>query len=181
MFWVQVMDSCKQALPGAFFAYELNETGPKIYAGPTPGQKPTTIATSYSCPLQRGNCVDFTVGCLAFSIPVPAVGAAAYTIKETKSPAKYMPCTGGSVCPGGPQVIKLRINASGVILATVFNVYPNRMTVTWPTSGAPYRGTRSDPAVLHNFGIGKGSCDGDHDADDHMTGTPSKYCNSDDD
>ncbi len=104
-----------------------------------------------------------------------------YTINEIHSPNGYMPCTGGSVCPGGPQVITLHINSKGKISATVYNVYPDSQTVTWPTSGSAYTGTQSDPAVLHNFGIGNGSCDGDYDADDHLTGSPSRHCDSDND
>lgn len=179
-FWVQVMDSCKQALPGAYFAYQVD--GTTINVGPTPGTKPRTVANSPVCPLQRGRCVNATsTGCLAFTIPIPASGSTTYTIKETQSPSGYMPCTGGSVCPGGPEVITLKIKASGRIAATVFNVYPDRKTVTWPTSGAPYQGTLSDPAVLHNFGIGTINCDGDHDADDHLTGGRGTHCDSDDD
>ncbi|HEY7416036.1 MAG TPA: hypothetical protein VH593_12635 [Ktedonobacteraceae bacterium] len=178
-FWVQVMDSCRQALPGAFFSYKVN--GTTVHEGPTPGLKPLTVSVGIPCPVQRGNCVRSTTGCLAFTIPVPASGTKTYTIKETKSPHGYMPCTGGSVCPGGPQIITLHINASGAISATVLNVNPNRVPVIWPTQGKPYRGTASDPAVLHNFGIGNGNCDGDDDADDRLTGTPSIYCDSDND
>ncbi len=178
-FWIQVMDSCKQALPGALFSYKVN--GKTIKVGPTPGAKPVTIASGAGCPLQRGNCVNFTTGCLSFNIPIPSSGTKTYIIKETKSPSGYMPCTGGSVCPGGPQVITLHINSTGKISATVFNVYPDSQTVTWPTRGAAYNGTPSDPAVLHNFGIGTGSCDGDHDADDRLTGSPSLHCDSDND
>lgn len=125
--------------------------------------------------------MNFATGCLALTIPVPAIGTATYIIKETRSPKGYMTCTGGSVCPGGPDVITLHISSLGAVSATVLNVFPDRASVTWPTHGAPYRGTASDPAVLHNFGIGKGSCDGDHDADDRLTGTPSAHCDSDHD
>ena len=38
-----------------------------------------------------------------------------------------------------------------------------------------------DPIVFHNFQLGNGSCDGDSDADDHLTGSPSVHCDSDND
>ena len=179
MFWVQVMDSCEQALPGAYFVYQVN--GTMIHAGPTPGTKPVAVAASSTCPVQRGHCVNASsTGCLAFALPLPVSGTTTYTIKETKSPSGYMPCTGGSVCPGGPVVITVHLDASGALSATVLNIYPDRTSVTWPTRGAPYRGTTSDPAVLHNFGIGTISCDGDHDADDRLTGSGRwVHCNSD--
>lgn len=179
-FWIQVMDSCEEALPGAYFAYRVH--GKTIHAGPTPGTKPRTVAHSSTCPVQRGHCVDAsTTGCLAFTFPLPASGSATYTIKETEAPSGYMFCTGGSVCPRGPEIITVHINASGDMSATVFNVYPNRTTVTWPTSGAPYQGTPSDPAVLHDYGIGKINCDGDSDADDHLSGGFNPHCDSDGD
>jgi hypothetical protein len=181
MFWVQVMDSCEQALPGAYFIYQAN--GEMIQAGPTPGTKPVAVSDHSPCPLQRGHCVNASsTGCLAFMLPLPASGFMTYTIKEAKSPDGYVPCTGGSVCSGGPEVITVRLDAAGVLSATVLNVYPDRTTVTWPTKGSPYQGTTSDPAVLHNFGIGTISCDGDHDADDHLTGSGSwVHCDSDGD
>jgi hypothetical protein len=179
-FWIQVMDSCERALPGAYFVYQVD--GRTIQAGPTAGTKPVTVAVSSTCPLQRGHCVgSSSTGCLTFNIPIPASGSTTYTLKETKAPRGYMPCTGGSVCSGGPEVVTVHISSSGTISATVFNVYPNGRTVTWPTSGAPYQGTPLDPAVLHNYGIGNISCDGDHDADDHLSGGWNPYCDSDDD
>jgi hypothetical protein len=179
-FWIQVMDSCEQALPGAYFVYHVN--GAAINAGPTRGTEPVAVAHSATCPVQRGHCFgSSTTGCLAFNIPISASGTATYIIRETKAPSGYMYCTGGSVCPGGPETITVHINAAGVMSATVFNTYPDRTTVTWPTKGDPYRGTPSDPAVLHNYGIGNISCDGDHDADDHLTGGWNPHCDSDGD
>ena len=179
-FWVQVMDSCEQALPGAYFAYRVD--GETIHRGPTPGTKPRTVAHSSTCPVQRGYCVDVSsTGCLAFTFPLPAAGSTTYTIKETRAPRGYIFCTGGSVCSGGPEIVTVQMNASGAMSATVFNVYPNRTTVTWPTSGTPYQGTPADPAVLHDYGVGNISCDGDFDADDHLSGGWNPRCDNDDD
>ncbi len=178
--WVQVMDSCKQAIPGAVFI--LSGAGLNVIEGPAGGKRPTTVSnTPPGCPLQRGNCVKVPTGCLRWNIPVPNQGTGKYQIKEVQAPANHIPCTGGSVCPGGPVVITLTIASNGRASATVFNVYPDGKTVTWPTSGAPYQATVTDPVVVHNFQLGDGSCDGDHDADDHLTGSPSGHCDSDGD
>ena len=178
--WVQVMDSCKQAIPGAVFI--LSGGGLNVVEGPARGTRPTTVSnTPPGCPLQRGNCAKVSIGCLTWNIPVPNQGTGTYQIKEVQAPAHYIPCTGGSVCPGGPVVITLTITSNGSTSATAFNVYPDRKTVTWPSSGAPYQATVTDPVVVHNFQLGNGSCDGDNDADDHLTGSPSGHCDNDGD
>jgi hypothetical protein len=179
-FWVQTMDSCQQAIPGASFKLQ----GKKLQnpGGPGPGAGPVTVASANgNCPLQRGNCSAVPTGCLSWTLPIPAAGSVTYKIIETKSPANYVYCTGGSVCPRGPEVITLTISSTGAISAKVYNVYPDGTSVTWPTSGAPYTGTSTDPAVVHDFGLGNGSCDGDSDADDHLTGSPSVHCDNDHD
>lgn len=178
--WVQTMDSCKQAIPGSYFV--LTGGGLHVSKGPAPGRGRMTVShETHGCPLERGNCARISDGCLYWDVPVPSQGVTTYTIKETKSPANYMPCTGGSVCPGGPVVITAKVSADGNVAATAFNVYPNRQTVTWPTSGQAYTGSPSDPIVVHNFELGNGSCDGDNDEDDHLTGSPSNQCDSDGD
>jgi hypothetical protein len=177
-FWVQTMDSCRQAIPGAVF--KLKGNGLNVVAGPTPGTKPKTVGSG-GCPSQRGNCVTVPTGCLAWTIPVPTSGKKTYKITELTAPANYVPCTGGSVCTGGPVVVTITILSTGVVSATVRNVYPDGTKVVWPTIGAPYTGTPTDPAVVHNFQLGTGSCDGDNDADDHLTGSPSSHCDSDHD
>lgn len=179
VFWVQTMDSCQQAIPGATFKL----TGPhfKVKAGPAPGSGPITVRAEHgNCPLQRGNCVAFKTGCLSWKIPIPASSSMKYQIQELTSAANYAVCAGGSVCPGGPAVVILTISSAGTISATVKNTYPNGVVVTWPTKGT-YSGKASDPAVVHNFQLGSGSCDGDRDADDRLTGSPAIYCDSDHD
>jgi hypothetical protein len=173
-FWVQTMDSCQQAIPGASFKLQ----GKKLQnpQGPGPGAAPVTVASANgNCPLQRGNCSAVPTGCLSWTLPIPAAGSVTYKIIETKAPANYVYCTGGSVCPGGPEVITIIISSTGTVSATVRNVYPDGSSVTWP-SGGSYAGTSTDPAVVHDFGLGNGSCDGDGDADDHLTGSPSVHC-----
>jgi hypothetical protein len=175
--WLQTMDSCRQAIPGA--KYVLQGHGLYLKVGPAPGSGPTTVGTS-TCPLQRGNCATVPTGCVSWTISVPS-SKLTYRISETLTPSGYVPCTGGSVCPAGPDVIKLTITSSGRVSATVKNTYPDRTTITWPTSGSPYTATKTDPIVVHNFRLGTGSCDGDHDADDRLTGSPSSHCDSDGD
>src|SRR5258706_6695726 len=175
--WLQTMDSCRQAIPGP--KYVLTGNGLNLSAGPAPGSGPKTVGSG-NCPLQRGNCSTVPTGCVSWIISVPS-STTTYTIKETFTPSNYVPCTGGSVCPAGPDVIKLTITSSGRVSATVKNTYPDRTTVTWPTSGSLYTATQTDPIVVHNFRLGTGSCDGDNDADDRLTGSPSSHCDSDGD
>ena len=175
--WLQTMDSCRQAIPGA--KYVLTGNGLNLSAGPAPGSGPKTVGSG-TCPLQRGNCLTVPTGCVSWTISVPS-STLTYKIKETYTPSGYVPCTGGSVCPAGPDVINLTITSSGRVAATVKNTYPDGTTVTWPTSGSLYTATQTDPIVVHNFRLGTGSCDGDSDADDHLTGSPGSHCDSDSD
>jgi hypothetical protein len=178
--WLQVMDSCQQAIPGASF--KLTGNGLASEQGPASGTRHQTVTPTYgNCPLQRGNCARVSTGCLTWDIPVPSQGAATYQITETSAPHNYIPCTGGSVCSGGPVTGTLTINSTGSVAATVHNVFPDRTSVIWPTNGDPYTATRTDPIIVHNFQLGNGSCDGDNDADDHLTGSPSSHCDSDGD
>jgi len=175
-FWLQTMDSCRHAIPGADFVLKGN--GLSIPAGPGPGSSPQVVGSG-GCPVQRGNCSTVSTGCLSWNVPIPSSGSKTYKITETVAPHNYVWCTGGSVCPGGPVVVTLKITSRGLFSATVRNVYPDGTVVVWPTSGSPYTGKLTNPAVVHNFGLGNGSCDGDQDADDQLTGTPSGHCDSD--
>jgi len=175
--WLQTMDSCRQAIPGP--KYVLQGNGLNLSAGPAPGSGPKTVGSG-NCPLQRGNCSTVPTGCVSWTISVPS-STTTYSIKETFTPSGYVPCTGGSVCPAGPDVIKLTITSSGRVAATVKNTYPDGTSVTWPSSGSLYTATQTDPIVVHNFRLGTGSCDGDNDADDRLTGSPSSHCDSDSD
>jgi len=177
-FWLQTMDSCRHAIPGANFV--LKGHGLSIHAGPGPGSGPQTVGPG-SCAIQRGNCSMVPSGCLSWNVPIPFSGNETYKITETAAPGNYVWCTGGSVCPGGPVVVTFKITSHGLFSATVRNVYPDGTVVVWPTSGAPYTGKLTDPAVVHNFGLGSGSCDGDQDADDQLTGSLSSHCNNDGD
>jgi hypothetical protein len=178
--WLQTMDSCEQAIPGATFQFQGHHL--KVLKGPGPGTKPVTVGNANGmCPLQRGNCVSVPTGCLSWTIAAPTSGTAKYKIIEKASPATYVPCTGGSVCTGGPVVITLTVSSTGIVSATARNVYPDGTVVVWPTTGAAYSATSTDPIVVHNFGLGTISCDGDGDADDHLTGSPSTHCDNDKD
>jgi hypothetical protein len=176
--WIQTMDSCKQALGGA--AYVVGGGGVSItVTDASPGAG--SVGISAGCPLQQGNCAAGR-GCASFAAPGPGT----YTIRQTATPPGnatnpegYAPCEGGSACRS--EAATLTVGSGGGVSATVTAVYPDGTTVTWPSTGS-YAGTPSDPIVFHDFGLAapgsahNGQCDGDSDADDHLTGTPSSHC-----
>lgn len=195
--WIQVTDSCKHALPGATFTV----TGPSVNTTtpPTSGTGGPKGLSSNQCPIQHGKCKNFSTGCTYSVLNVPASGTAIYTITVAQTaPGRkqtgnddyganwtYGICNGGSAC-SQPEVATVQVTSSGNVSATVLNTYPDSTTVTWPTTGKDFSGTQSDPVMFHEFGISKTSgkanqCDGDHDADDYLTGTPGKHCDSDND
>jgi len=183
--WIQVTDSCKQALSGATFRV----TGPatNVTTAATTGTTPKTLGAG-TCPIQQGTC-NFSTGCTTVSLNVPGSGIAIYKITPAKtapghgSNLRFTICNGGSDCRHGPETATVRVSSSGAVSATVLNPYPDGTTVTWPTNKHAYNGSKTDPIMFHEFGIGNGSiqCDGDHDADDYLTGTPGSHCNSDGD
>lgn len=194
--WIQVTDSCKYALSGATFGVK----GPDIntITTPTNGTIPKGLS-SKTCPIQQGTCKNFSTGCTSVILNVPASGSAKYTItvaqtapgrKQTGNAAyganwTFAICEGGSDC-SKPEIATVLVTASGKVSATVLNTYPDGQTVTWPTTEKAYSGSTSDPIMFHEFGISQTSgpanqCDGDHDADDYLTGTPGQHCDSDHD
>ncbi|HEY0409419.1 MAG TPA: hypothetical protein VGE42_04045, partial [Candidatus Dormibacteraeota bacterium] len=90
------------------------------------------------------------------------------------NPEGYAPCEGGSACQS--EIADVTVASNGSVTGTVTAVYPDGMVKTWPDNGGPYSGAADDPLVIHDFGLGPGSCDGDGDADDHLTGSPSSHC-----
>ena len=185
--WIQVTDSCKHALSGATFSV----TGPGINTttAPTTGTTPKGLsgAIQGTCPIQHGTCKNFPTGCTSVNLNVPGSGTATYKITPAKtapghgSNLSYAPCNGGSDCAHGPETATVMVSSSGSVSGTILNPYPDGTTVTWPTDKSAYTGSQNDPFLFHEFGIGDGSiqCDGDHDKDDYLTGTPSKHCDSD--
>ncbi|MEA2616298.1 MAG: hypothetical protein QOE72_2081 [Chloroflexota bacterium] len=173
-FWIQTMDSCKQALGGA--DYELSGGGVTMTAS-APAGRPHPVAPASGCPLQQGDCASITTGCAQFSNVPPGVYK---IIQRTTPPANitnpegYAPCEGGSACQS--EVADVTVAPSGSVTGTVTAVYPDGTVKTWPDNGGPYSGATDDPLVIHDFGLGAGSCDGDADADDHLTGSPSSHC-----
>ena len=173
-FWLQTMDSCKQALGGA--DYDLTGGGLTMTVS-TPAARPHVVSPTSGCPLQQGDCVSMTVGCVQCSNGPPGVYK---IIQRTTPPANptnpegYAPCEGGSACQS--EVGDVTVSPSGAVSGTVTGVYPDGTVKTWPDNGGPYSGAADDPLVIHDFGLGSGSCDGDGDADDHLTGTPSSHC-----
>ncbi|HEY2702975.1 MAG TPA: hypothetical protein VGL20_04730 [Candidatus Dormibacteraeota bacterium] len=181
--WIQTMDSCKQAIGGA--GYQLVGAGVSMSADTPAGQK-TRVASTPNCPLEQGDCAATTTGCVSFA----GVAAGTYTIRETRAPAAdtsnpegYAPCEGGSACRS--EVATVTVDAGGGVRATVTNLYPDGASATWPAGGgrrghSAYAATAADPVVFHDFGLAppgrSGQCDGDSDADDHLTGSPSGHC-----
>ncbi len=110
--WLQVMDSCKQALPGANFTL-IKPNGSSVNMGPSAGKRRVTVSSS-SCPLQRGNCRTVPTGCLSWAIIPPVSGITTYHIVEKStwdasdrfyenppgatSFTGFVPCNGGSAC-----------------------------------------------------------------------------------
>ncbi len=173
-FWLQTMDSCKQAIGGA--DYELSGGGVTMTVS-TPAASPHSVAPSSGCPLQQGDCATISYGCIQFSNVPPGV----YKIIQRTTPPPnptnpegYAPCEGGSACQS--EVADVTVAPNGTVTGTVTAVYPDGTVKTWPDNGGPYSGATDDPLVIHDFGLGSGSCDGDGDADDHLTGSPSSHC-----
>ncbi len=185
--WIQVTDSCKQALSGATFTVK----GPGIDSttAPTTGTIPRGLPgyINGQCPIQQGVCINFTTGCTSIILPVPISGTVIYKITVARTAHKYGTnlryaiCDGGSACPHGPEVATMRIRSTGSVSATVLNHDPDGKLVKWPANKQMYSGSHSDPILFHEYGIGNGSiqCDGNHDADDYLTGSPGADCDSD--
>ncbi len=177
--WVQTLDSCKQALPGA--AYRLSGGGLSVTAQAPSGHKKTVVPKS-TCPELRGSCSAVKVGCVSFAALPPGT----YTVVTTRTPPPdtsdpegFAPCQGGSACRS--EVATVVVGAAGKVQATVTDVYPDRVSETFPSPGS-FAGTRSDPVVFHDFGMAPPGfapqCDGDSDADDHLTGNMRLHCAS---
>lgn len=186
--YLQVMDSCKEALPFAKFTL-VAPNGTTIATGTSAGTSRVTVASG-TCPLQKGNCSTVPTGCVHWTI-TPTSGT--YTIKENptlvsvfgtslpENPAwptastGFVPCNGGSACKSESATFTI---TNGVVKGITTNIYPNGQTSKYPSVGTS-PGTKTNPIVFHNFQLGNGSCDGDHDLDDHLTGSPGSHCNND--
>jgi len=172
-FTLQTLDSCRQTLGGSQFEIK----GGSVDEVVTTPASPLHSVGSGNCPLQRGDCSSTSDGCVQVApLPFPA----SYTLHETATPPAnsgnpqgYAPCNAGSACQS--QTASVSIDATGNVTATTTNVDPDGTVVVSPNGGT-FNGSSSDPIVFHDFGLGSGSCDGDHDADDHLTGTPSTHC-----
>ncbi len=193
--WIQVTDSCKHALSGGTFTI----TGPGITSTttrPTNGTTPQLLHNGNSCPIQHGTCANFLTGCTTAVLPIPASALATYSItiqepapgrKQTGNAAyganwTFAVCQGGSDC-SRRESATVRVLSSGKVIATVSNTYPDGTVITWPAPNGTYQGTQRDPIMFHEFGISQFSgpanqCDGDHDADDYLTGSPGRHCRS---
>jgi hypothetical protein len=189
--WLQVMDSCEQALPHAKFTL-VAPNGTTISTLTSAGTRRVTVSSG-TCPLQRGNCVTVPTGCLHWTITSPTSGT--YKIKEKSTSVSvsgtsflenpawptastgFVHCNGGSACKSESATFTI---TSGVVKGTTTNIYPDGKTSMYP-SGSTFSGTQKNPIVFHNFGLGNGSCDGDKDKDDFLTGSPSTHCDNDSD
>ena len=191
--WLQVMDSCKRAIPGANFIL-VTPDGSNVSAGPSSGTSRQTVSSSGNCPLSRGNCQRVPVGCLSWTIIPPSSGTDRYMILEDptfnardgffENPsgptlfAGFVPCNGGSACKS--ESATFTIDSFGVVSGVTTNILPDGKTSTYPSEGQA-RGTKSDPIVFHNFRLGDGLCDEDQDTDDYLTGGIGSHCDSDTD
>lgn len=169
---IQTMDSCKQTLGGA--DYVMTGGGQNLTVSTPAGRG--SLGSS-NCPLEQGDCTSTSIGCVTFA----NVPDGTYQIWSTKTPPPnnsnpegYAPCEGGSACQ--KQWADVTVSG-GSVSATVTNVYPDGKVTTFNFSG-----TSGNPIVFHDFGLaspgsaGNAQCDGDSDADDHSTGTPSGDC-----
>ena len=153
-FWLQKMDSCREALPGAMF--EISGNGIHWIVGPTPGEGPQTVASGDPCPLQHGNCVTISTGCLAIDFAVPVVGTETYTITEIKSPHGYVSCVVSDIrCRKRPAVVTLTIDATGQMYARTREAGAHGASLTFPVNRSSFGGTRTDPVLIYNYRIGK--------------------------
>ena len=177
--WLQTMDSCRHALPGAFQTVHVPDGHP-LGIGPGAGAGPITVGAG-ACPLPRGSCTVTSTGCTSFSVAVPAGGPVTYTISQSASQAapNTVPCTGGSACLSEKAFFV--IDPTGLVQARTVNVYPDGSREWFPSQTGYAAATQDDPIIFHDFVLGSGSCDGDGDADDHLTGSPSTHCDNDSD
>jgi len=88
---------------------------------------------------------------------------------------------------GDEEVKRRRVHSCLHSGSTAATYVGHGTSVSYPAAAAHagtsfYAGTKSDPIVVHDFGLAAPSsnpalrCDGDGDADDHLTGTPSSHC-----
>ncbi len=179
--WIQTFDSCAQTTGGA--SYSVTDSSGTVIASGTATTGPQqSVPHPNGCPAQGGNCQLYTTGCISFALPVPASGTATYRVDETAAPSGYVPCEGGSACR--LEFATITVDASGVVRGTVTNVYPDGTVVAFPihdlnTGASFYAGSLTDPVVFFDQKLGTVTCDGDGDADDFNTGSPSSHCDSD--
>ncbi|HEY4028565.1 MAG TPA: hypothetical protein VGO86_19215 [Candidatus Dormibacteraeota bacterium] len=176
--WIQTMDSCRHALGGA--SQTVAGPGVSFVVGPGPGMRPAPVGSS-PCPAPTGSCTVTTVGCVSFSLPVPTTGSATYNIGQAAAQAarNSVPCNGGSACRS--ETAQVVVDATGRVQARTTNTYPDGFTSWYPSATGFFAATQADPILFHDFVLGVGSCDGDNDADDRLTGSPSSHCDSEGD
>jgi len=172
--WIQTLDSCNHTLGGS--QYDITDSSQSV------DMSVNTPATSLhlvggACPAQRGNCASATYGCVQITgLP----DSDTFSIRETAlppansgNPLGFAACNGGSACRA--EYATFATDSSGNVVANTLNAYPDGTVAVMPT-GSVYAATAGDPIVFHNFGLGSGSCDGDTDADDHLTGGAGSHC-----
>jgi len=172
--WIQTLDSCKETLGGA--QYNITDSSLNVNVTvTTPSASLQSVGGT--CPAQRGNCSTITNGCVQVAgLPFNDT----FHIKETATPPAnsgnplgFAPCNSGSACRS--EVDDFTVNSTGAVSGSTTNLAPDGTQATYPSSGT-FAATSADPILFHNFGLGSGSCDGDTDADDHLTGSPSSHC-----
>jgi hypothetical protein len=172
------MDSCKQALPAATY---LLAGGAVSRTAQAPAGRKKTVVPTAACPLARGNCKAVPVGCVSFA----GLPAGTYTLTTTRTtppdrsdPEGFAPCQGGSACRS--ETATVTVSATGAVQAQVVDVYPDGVSETFPAASSFFAGSPTDPVVFHDFGMAPPGfapqCDGDSDADDHLTGNMRGHC-----
>ena len=150
-FWVQTLDGCQFALPGA--VYILQGNGLFMAQGPGQGDAAVKVGSANPCPLQHGDCVAVTTGCLSWDLPVSATGTTTYTITEVVPSGGYKACLYSTGCKTAPEVIFVTVDATGKVSATTKMADPKGSIVSYPADRSSFSGTQTDPALFYNSKI----------------------------
>jgi hypothetical protein len=202
---VQLMDSCKIFLNGASFALTNNAGYAQIAvgagSGPSSGASASCPLQEGNCSTTAYGCVVFAnVPPGDYRIRQTSTPPA-----NTTNPSGYAPCEGGSACRWEQADVTVGWDGSVAAKVTNQYPNGALVTWPSDPSHAPvYAATAADPIVFHDFGLDANAvpkptptpvptpgptptptapvsgvhyqCDGDSDADDWSTGTPSSEC-----
>src|SRR5579859_624315 len=146
--WVQTLDVCREALPGAIFVLQGHGLSLTRQAA-DPDSEPVPISTAGPCPLSHGNCVTVSAGCVSWDLPVPAMGMEIYTVTEVLPPAGYVSCLNSTGCGEAPGEVMLAVDSTGRVSAITQELVYNG-SVLYPLDGGSFSATQADPALIYN-------------------------------